>query len=308
MPSEGAMAIFHLHVKNISRSEGRSVVAAAAYRSGTDIPNQHEDRIAAFGKRGGVVHTEIVLPPDAPAWMADRTSLWNGAERMERRRDARLAKEVEVALPRELPTARRLDLVRQLAGFFVARGHVIDIAIHGQNDDRNPHAHLLLATRTVLPSGFGGKIRASDSSEFVNSARVFWARAVNSALAAVGSSGMVDHRSNAAAGIAERPGKHRGPNVKKRGRDDMESYLDRLSPATPGREGAPDDSYPIPGPDLRPIAPSERDAAEQAMLVEMERQNIDPDTEWWLSDTQKTVEGPVHDSGLERESWWDRNR
>ena len=93
------MAIYHLHLKNISRGNGRSAVACAAYRAGETLPNEAEERDTRFAGRRDVRFAAIVLPEGAPSWMADRGQLWNAVERAEIRKDARLAKEIEVALP-----------------------------------------------------------------------------------------------------------------------------------------------------------------------------------------------------------------
>jgi len=96
------VTIFHLHVKNISRADGRSIVAAAAYRAGEALSNEREERVSNFAGRRSVLHSEIITPDDAPEFMRDRSQLWNAVEATERRKDARLAKEIEFALPREL--------------------------------------------------------------------------------------------------------------------------------------------------------------------------------------------------------------
>lgn len=99
------MAIFHLNIKNISRGDGRSIVTAAAYRAGEPLPNEAEERLSDFSERRDFVAAEICLPDDALTWTSDRAKLWTVVEAAEKRKDARLGKEVEFALPRELPRA-----------------------------------------------------------------------------------------------------------------------------------------------------------------------------------------------------------
>lgn len=210
------VAIYHLHVKNISRRDGRSAVAAAAYRAGETLWNEAEEKESAFGGKRDVVASEIRLPAGAPAWMAERGRLWNAVEAGEKRKDARLAKEIEFSLPRELPTAVWLDVARQMADVFVARGHVVDLAIHEDGAGHNPHVHLLLATRSVAAEGFGLKIRESDAHAFVTEARKTWTSLANAALGKVGYEAQIDDRSNAARGIARPPTKHRGPDPAER--------------------------------------------------------------------------------------------
>src|ERR1700739_129022 len=94
------MAIYHLAMKPISRSGGRSAVAAAAYRASQKLTNERDGLTHDFTHRRGVEHTEIVLPEGADAeWARDRSTLWNQAEAAEKRKDARVAREIEVALP-----------------------------------------------------------------------------------------------------------------------------------------------------------------------------------------------------------------
>lgn len=152
------MAIYHLHIRNISRGDGRSVVAAAAYRAGETLPNAAEEGESAFGGRRDVLHAEIRLPAGAPGWMGDRARLWNAVEAAEKRKDARLAKEIEFALPRELSLADWLRIGRAMADAYTSKGHVADFAIHDDGSGHNPHVHLLLATREITPDGFGGKL------------------------------------------------------------------------------------------------------------------------------------------------------
>lgn len=213
-PASGeGVATYHLHVKNISRGDGRSVVAAAAYRAGETLPNEAEERDSNFGGRRDVVHTAIVLPAGAPAWMADRAQLWNAVEKVEKRKDARLAKEIEFSLPRELPPPLWASVARAMADVYASQGYVVDLAVHDDGERHNPHVHLLLTTRAVTADGFGGKLREADSQRFVTDARATWRKIANVALGVVGAGVEIDERSNAARGIDERPGVHRGPDA-----------------------------------------------------------------------------------------------
>ncbi len=167
---ERLVAIYHLNVKNISRGDGRSVVAAAAYRAGAVLPNEAEERLSDFGGRRDVVTSEIRLPAGAPEWMADRTRLWNAVEVAEKRVDARLAKEVEFALPRELPRSAWLTVARAMADAYAAQGFVADLAIHDDGTKHNPHVHirgtnreLERALRTVTAGRTGRALRVLES-------------------------------------------------------------------------------------------------------------------------------------------------
>lgn len=259
------MAIYHLHVKNISRGGGRSALAAAAYRAGETLPNEAEERLSAFGGRRDVLLAEICLPAGAPVWMRDRATLWNAVERAEVRKDARLAKELEFAIPRELPKAEWFAAARAMAAAYAGRGFVADLAVHDDGTGHNPHAHLLLATRTVTPTGFGPKIRSADGLQFVTEARALWAQLANAALQKAGLAVTIDSRSHAERNLEQVPGQHRGP--------DREERRARRHRARQRREDMPTshekDDFPVPDPDGRPISPGELDRAETRMLDDM---------------------------------------
>lgn len=187
-------------------------MAAAAYRAGETLPNEAEETLSAFGGRRDVVFTEIRLPMAAPEWMEDRARLWNAVEAAEKRKDARLAKEIEFALPRELSPADWVAISRDMADAYTSRGHVVDLAIHSDRNRENPHAHLLLTTRAVSADGFGGKMRAADGRAFVNEARLLWEKIANGALGSKGGGARIDARSLAARGLDQKPTVHRGPD------------------------------------------------------------------------------------------------
>lgn len=206
------MAIYHLSVKNISRRDGRSSVAAAAYRAGDRLYIEREATHHDYTRRSGVVHAEVVLPDGAPAWMADRERLWNAVENTEKRKDARLCKEVEIALPKELDHDGNIHLARQFSTqVLAAEGVAVDCAIHDDGNG-NPHAHLLMPTRTLAPDGFGKKNRKLDDKAFLEGVRIRWQDFCNTALDRAGVDAQVDHRTLEAQGIDREPDQHRGPN------------------------------------------------------------------------------------------------
>lgn len=193
------MAIYHLSAKVIGRSGGRSSVAAAAYRSGERLRDARQDREHDYTRKGGVVHTEILAPESAPDWMRDRDQLWNAVEAIERRKDAQLAREIEVALPRELDRGARLELLR---GFvqreFVDRGMIADMAVHegkARDGQSQPHAHVMLTMRELTGDGFGKKDRSWNAPDLLVGWREAWAREANTALERAGRSERIDHRS-----------------------------------------------------------------------------------------------------------------
>ena len=93
------MAIYHLSIKIISRGKGKSAVAAAAYRAGECITNEYDGQMHDYTRKGGVIHTEILLPNHAPDEYADRTILWNAVEKIEKAANSQLARELDIVLP-----------------------------------------------------------------------------------------------------------------------------------------------------------------------------------------------------------------
>ena len=193
------MAIYHLSAKVISRAGGRSSVAAAAYRTAGRLRDDRQGLEHDYSRKGGVVHSEIMAPENAPDWMRDRDQLWNAVEAVEKRRDAQLAREIEVALPRELDRGERLELLR---GFvqreFVDRGMVADVAIHegkARDGHGQPHAHVMLTMRELIGEGFGKKDRSWNAPDVLMGWREAWARDANAALERAGRSERIDHRS-----------------------------------------------------------------------------------------------------------------
>lgn len=198
------MAIYHLRATMISRSQGRSATAAAAYRVAERIEDRRTGLVFDYAARGGVDHTEILAPDHAPDWVHDRSELWNRVEESETRKNSQVAREVRVALPDELTHAQRVALVRDYAqAQFVDRGMVADIALHAPGrigDERNHHAHILLTTReldaegSVPGGGFTTKNRDWNKVEVLEGWREAWARDSNTALERAGIEDRVDHR------------------------------------------------------------------------------------------------------------------
>ena len=214
-----AVAIYHLSVKTISRSAGRSATAAAAYRSGVKIEDEATGEIHDYTRKGGVESATLVLPSDAPKWASDRAQLWNKAEAAETRKNSTVAREFEIALPEELTPDQRQKLAVEFARQLVQRHQcAADVAIHApgkEGDTRNHHAHILLTTRRLTPEGFTEKTRELDDkkqgSELVKEWRGRFALLQNAYLRDAGHSAQVDHRSLEAQGLDREPTVHLGP-------------------------------------------------------------------------------------------------
>lgn len=131
------MAIYHCSIKIISRGKGKSAVAAAAYRNGEKLVNEYDGAIHDYTHKGGIVHTEILLPDNAPPAFSDRSALWNAVERIEKAKNAQLAREIEIALPHELTREQGVSLVREyVKDNFVAAGMCADVCLHDKNDGK----------------------------------------------------------------------------------------------------------------------------------------------------------------------------
>ena len=143
------MAIYHLSIKIISRGKNKSAVAASAYRSGEKIKNEYDGIVHDFTRKGGIAHTEILLPQNAPQEFSDRGTLWNSVEKIEKSKNSQLAREIEIALPQELDREKQIELVREyVKENFVKVGMCADIALHDKNEG-NPHCHILLTMRPL---------------------------------------------------------------------------------------------------------------------------------------------------------------
>ncbi len=212
------MANYHLSVKTVSRATGRSGPGAAAYRTASLIACERDGTTHDYTRRSGVEVSFIVAPPGA-AWAQDRAALWNAVEAAEKRKDAKVAREYELALPHELAPEDRRALAEGFAREVVVRfGVVADVAIHAPHrhgDERNWHAHVLTTTRVAGAEGLGAKTRELDvvqtSGPAVEALRELWAVQVNQALERIQCEARVDHRSYARQGEDQVATQHMGP-------------------------------------------------------------------------------------------------
>ncbi|MDD2878749.1 MAG: MobQ family relaxase, partial [Acidiphilium sp.] len=276
------MAIYHLSMKPIARSSGRSAVAAAAYRAADRLENERDGLVHDFTRKAGVEHSEIVLPGDTvgsdgstvrgsgPEWARDRSALWNAAEGGEKRKDARVAREIEVALPHELSSSQRLALTREFSQALAKQyGVAVDFAIHsphGQTDVRNHHAHIMMTTRKFEETGqriasggadvagppqkFGEKsslelenkklvaLGLPTSHEQLRDIRIGWEQRTNAHLAQAGFDVRIDHRSHQECGLEIEPTQHVGVHATQMERRGMEVSRVRLDEEAARRNAA----------------------------------------------------------------------
>jgi Ti-type conjugative transfer relaxase TraA len=226
------MAIYHFSAKVISRANGSSAVAAAAYRSASRLEDERLGRGHDFSNKSGVVHSEVMAPEGSPERWQDRETLWNEVELGEKRKDAQLAREIEFSIPREMNQAQGVELARDFVRCeFVDRGMVADLNVHwdvGPDGLAKPHAHVMLSMREAGPEGFGKKVREWNSTELLSDWRERWAGHVNERLAELGIDAQVDHRTLEAQGIDLEPQHKIGPAGMRREErgEDAERALD----------------------------------------------------------------------------------
>jgi len=204
------LAIYHLTATVISRARGQSVVAAAAYRSGTRLRDEWYGAVHHHACRRGTAHAEIMAPPGVPDWVHDREALWNRVESAERRKDSQLARLIEVGLPKELTHDESLALVRHyVATTFVSQGMIADLYVR-RDDTNNPSAQVLLTMRDVTAAGFGPKARRWNGKASLLEWRAAWAERANEHLARGGHAIRIDHRTLEAQQIELAPSRRLG--------------------------------------------------------------------------------------------------
>jgi Ti-type conjugative transfer relaxase TraA len=234
-----AVAIYHFSAKVIGRSGGRSAIASAAYRAGERLHDDKLDRDHDYTEKAGVVHREIMLPEGAPGRWADCGTLWNEVEAGEKRKDAQLARDIEISLPRELGKAEAIrlaqDFVREQ---FVDRGMVADLNVHwtqARDGGEQPHAHVMLTMREVVPGrdgneeegAFGKKVVAWNDRALLGEWRERWAELANARLLELGHDIRIDHRSYVDQGIDLEPQHKIGPAGVRR--EDREQDAERAA-------------------------------------------------------------------------------
>ncbi|QDI02537.1 plasmid mobilization protein [Xanthomonas cerealis pv. cerealis] len=228
------MAIYHSHMKSFGRGKGDSSVAAAAYRAGFDLVDEATGLRHEYSRRHGVAFAQMLAPKGAPSWCLDAEKFWNANEAAETRKNALVAREVEVALPQSLTDEQRKDLALSLGQLLVDRHQVaVLVAVHlpsRDGDRRNHHVHLLMSSRQVGPNGFGERAgtefdaRQGEGTRAVRALRKEIAAEINRHLRKAGIQKTVDPRTlqaqareaamngdfERARELTRRPGKHMG--------------------------------------------------------------------------------------------------
>ena len=219
------MAIYHFSVKTISRSAGRSAVACSAYRSGEKLIDERQGKEQDYTRKTGVEFTKIYAPENTNPELLDRNQLWNTVEKVERRKDANLAREFEIAFPHELNKEQRERMLNDLCQELVKRhGVIVDAAIHAPHtqsgsDERNYHAHIMFTTRAIDPQtgNFSAKKYRDFSRDSGTKTVCHWresfADLTNQHLEKAGYDVRVDHRSYRDQGIELEATVHEGPKA-----------------------------------------------------------------------------------------------
>lgn len=222
------MAIYHFSGQVISRSTGRSSVASAAYRSAERLLDERQEVFHNYEKKTqDILHKEVLKPDNAPDWVLNREKLWNAVEKTEKRKDAQLAREFNIALPREFSLEQNIELVREFVQKeFVDRGMVADVCIHegkSHGGERQPHVHVMLTMREISEEGFGKKVREWNRKDLLLHFREAWANSANLHLAKAGLDININHRTLEAQGIDLQPQNKIGP------KDARERYYENVS-------------------------------------------------------------------------------
>ncbi|MBB4343622.1 Ti-type conjugative transfer relaxase TraA [Rhizobium leguminosarum] len=255
------MAIMFVRAQVISRGAGRNIVSAAAYRHRTRMMDEQAG--TSFSYRGGaseLVHEELALPDQTPAWLRSAVegrsvagaseALWNAVEAFEKQANARLARELIIALPEELTRAENIALVREFVrDNFTSEQMVADWVYHDK--DGNPHIHLLTTVRPLTEEGFGPKNAPvlgenGEPLRFVTARRptgrivykswggdketlqawkIAWAETASRHLALAGHEIRLDGRSYAEQGLDGIAQRHLGPEKAALARRDAEMYF-----------------------------------------------------------------------------------
>lgn len=149
------MPVPHLEIRIVQRSKGSSAVAGAAYQAGEKLFSEYDQKMKNYLYKKEVVYTEVMLPTNAPPGYADRATLWNAAEEVEKQWNSQLARRFVVALPRETPTEMYPQMMQEYCReHFVSKGMCCDFAIHDPDPPgHNPHCHIMLTMRAIDENG-----------------------------------------------------------------------------------------------------------------------------------------------------------
>ncbi|MBW0087940.1 MobQ family relaxase [Escherichia coli] len=190
------MAIYYFDVSSVSRNSGKksaSSVAASAYQNRARYTDERTGTTYDYTKKGGLYYSGILAPENAPESLtASPVALWGTVEAIEKRKDARLAKDFKISLLVELTPEQNKALILDFAQqAFVSKGMIVDLAIH--DIDTQPHSHIKTTTRELTAEGFGGKVREWDKMDHIMEWRELWAKVANEHLLKAGHDITISH-------------------------------------------------------------------------------------------------------------------
>lgn len=244
------MAIFHFSAKVVSRKSGQSVIAKAAYNAREELTEERTGEVKNYTRAQGLVFSGIYTPAQAPKWAHDRAQLWNAAAAAEKRKDATLAREYQIALPHELTDEQRRYLVQDFVKeSFTRRGYAADVCIHAPDrdgDQRNFHAHILVSDRRLEANGFAPdkkerKLKSPERKAELEALREKWEHLANHHLERHGHDARIDRRSLKDQGSDREPTQHLGPYATQLERDGKESERGDLNRDIEARNDARED-------------------------------------------------------------------
>lgn len=218
--------VVQLEAKIKQRSKNANGVEAAAYRAGEKLTDHSTGQTFDFSRKSDVNAARIFLPPNAPAWMADREKLWSAVEAKETRVNSQLARDLMLVLPIELSPRQNGTLVTEFVKDNLTRhGMVADVCLHGMQT-HNPHAHILITTRAISGNGFGKKVREWNDRRLVAHWREDYAKKINRLLEQSNDTQRYTHLSYQDQGLKKQPGRKRGPAL-----DALTKKLDEIEVA-----------------------------------------------------------------------------
>jgi hypothetical protein len=235
------MASYHLTVKAGARGKAEAHAAYIAREGKYSGRDRYED-------------LEATASGNMPEWAAHNAAyFWQAADEHERA-NGTAYREIEVALPRELTPAERLELVQAFIGQELGDQHAYQFAIHtpkaALEKDDQPHAHIMYSERIRdgiardpdhyfkrhnaknpekggAKKASGGKLEAERKEDLLG-LRERWAALQNAHLEKHGHNDRVDHRSLKEQGSDREPEKHLGAiGVSRLNTQDISALLER---------------------------------------------------------------------------------
>ena len=144
------MAIYSCNISNVSRAKGSSSCATLSYISGEKVRDERLGKSFRYGREERVILTETLLPEGAPVEFQNPAVLFNAIENYETAENARTAKKIMVALPKEFDLTMQKKVVDEfIEKQITSRGYACSYAIHHDKENMNPHAHILIANRQI---------------------------------------------------------------------------------------------------------------------------------------------------------------